>query len=99
MKDLPRVFANPIDKNLTNNRSYSYGKLERSELVRDERSVQSKIDKIFKSEGNVYSIDCLIKFESNEERYTIIGKTNNNLVTRNQKLIPIRDIYDIELAS
>lgn len=98
MKDLPRVYANPIDKNLNNNREFSYGKLENERHIRDEQAVMDKINKIFKHESTTYSIDCLIKFESNEEKYTIIGKTNNNLVTRTQKLIPIREIYDIELA-
>lgn len=98
MKDLPKVFANPIEKDLNNNRSYSYGKLENEKYVRDERSVMEKIDKIFKSDSTLYSIDCIIKFEANEDRYTIIGRTSNNLVTKSQKLIPIRDIYDIELA-
>lgn len=98
MKDLPKVFANPIDKDINHNRSYSYGKLENEVKSRDEALVKEKIDKIFKSDSTLYSIDCLIKFESNEEKYTIIGKTNNNLVTRSQKLIPIREIYDIELA-
>ncbi len=98
MKDLPRVFANPIDRNLNNNREFSYGRLENEKQTRDERAVLEKINKLFKSDSTVYSIDCIIKFESNEERYTIIGKTSNNLVTKTQKLIPIREIYDIELA-
>ncbi len=98
MKDLPKVFANPIDRSLHNNRSYSYGKLEDEKNTRDASQVMDKIDKIFKSDTTLYSIDCIITFERNEEKYTIIGKTNNNLVTKNQKLIPIREIYDIELA-
>lgn len=98
MKDLPKVFANPIDRGINNNRSYSYGVLENQGHVRDERNVLSKIDKLFKNDSTLYSIDCIIKFENNEEKYTIIGKTNNNLVTKTQKLIPIREIYDIELA-
>lgn len=98
MKDLPRVFANPIERDINHNRSYSYGKLENERQMRDERAVLAKIDKLFKSDSTVYSIDCIIKFEANEEKYTIIGKTANNLVTKTQKLIPIREIYDIELA-
>ncbi len=98
MKDLPRVFANPIDRSINNNRSYSYGKLENQKPARDERQVLEKIDKLFKNDSTAYSIDCIIKFENNEEKYTIIGKTNNNLVTKTQKLIPIREIFDIELA-
>ncbi len=98
MKDLPRVFANPINKELNNNRSFNYGKLEDEKKTKNSNLVLEKINKIFKSDGNVYSIDCIITFENREEKYTIIGKTANNLVTKSQRLIPIRDIYDIELA-
>jgi len=98
LKDLPKVFANPIDRSLHNNRSYSYGKLEDEKKTRNEKRVIEKINKIFKNDSTLYSIDCIIVFENNEEKYTIIGKTNNNLVTKSQKLIPIREIYDIELA-
>lgn len=98
MKDLPKVFANPIEKDIKNNRSFTYGKLEEESNERNEKEVLRKIDAIFKREGNVYSIDCLITFENNVGKYTIIGKTSHNLVTRTEKLIPIREIYDIELA-
>ena len=96
MKELPKVFANPIDKNLNNNRSFSYGKLEVDQNLKDERKLASKLDNLFGKE--FYSIDCLIKFENYEERHTIIGKTSNNLVTKTEKLIPIKEIFDIELA-
>ncbi len=98
MKDLPKVFANPINKDLNNNRSYSYDRLEEKTNDRNEGDVQNKINKLFKNEQTIYSIDCIIKFANEEGKYSIIGKTNNNLVTKNQKIIPIKDIYDIELA-
>lgn len=98
MKDLPRVFANPINKNISNNRSFSYGKLTEERSSQNTALVKEKIEKIFKSDGNIYSIDCIITFENSKNKYTIIGKTDNNLVTKTQKLISIKDIYDIELA-
>ena len=98
MKELPKVFANHIDKDISNNRNLSYGRLIEERKVQNLDLVKDKIEKIFKSDGNIYSIDCIITYESHEEKYTIIGRTENNLVTKNQKLIPIRDIYDIELA-
>ena len=97
MKDLPRVFANPIDRNVNNVRT-SYGKLSDAKNVRNESEIRDKIEKLFKSKDTIYSIDCIITFENNIERYTIIGRTESNLVTRTQKLIPIKDIYDINLA-
>lgn len=96
MKDLPKVFANRVDSLANNNTSYCYGKLEMDRHSRDERAVKEKIEKLFKSDSTLYSIDCLIKFEHNEEKHTIIGRTANNLVTKHQKLIPIREIYDVE---
>ena len=98
MRELPKVFANHIDKDISNNRTLSYGKLIEDRKVQDLNTVKEKIERIFKSEGNIYSIDCIITFENHEEKYTIIGKTDNNLVTKTQKLISIKDIYDIELA-
>ena len=98
MKELPKVFANPIDKDISNNRTFSYGKLMEERKTQDLDVVKEKIERIFKSEGNIYSIDCIITFENYEDKYTIIGRTDNNLVTKSQRLISIKDIYDIELA-
>ena len=98
MKDLPKVFANPIDRNISNNKNVAYGKLREDRSSRNESEVLNKINKLFKSDDTIYSIDCLVKFESHEEKHTIIGKTNNNLVTKTQRLIPIKDVYDINLA-
>ena len=98
MKELPKVFANQIDRDISNNRTFSYGKLTEERKTQDLTSVKEKIEHIFKSDGNIYSIDCIVTFKDREDRYTIIGKTEYNLVTKTQKLIPIKDIYDIELA-
>ena len=98
MKELPKVFANPIDKDISNNRTFSYSKLVNEKKQQDLNAVKEKIERIFKSDGNIYSIDCLITFENHKEKYTIIGKTDYNLVTKNQRMISIKDIYDIELA-
>jgi hypothetical protein len=94
LKDLPKVFANPLDGKFNNNRTFSYGRLENPKKVRNEKEVTSKIESIFKDSSIV---NCIITFENTEEKYSIIGKTSNNLVTKSQKLIPIRDIYDIEV--
>lgn len=95
LKDLPKVFANPINKKVNNNNSISYGKLMEDRSPID---VKEKIDKIFKSKDTVYSIDCIISLETGPVKHTIIGKTDNNLVTKTQMTIPIKDILDINLA-
>lgn len=98
LSNIPKVFANKIKPNISNNSSFSYDKLEDRGLSRDEKHIREKIDSIFKSEGNIYRIDCHIKFKNYEDDYTLIGKTSNNLVTKSKNLIKISDIYDIDLA-
>ncbi len=98
MKELPKVFANPIEKKLNNNRSVSYDRLNEEKHSQDLNMVKSKINKLFSREGNIYSIDCLITFENACSKFTIIGKTSNKLVTKTGKLIPMDDIWDIDLA-
>ena len=93
MKILPKVYAN--NKSIVrNNKIYSYSK---NDIVKTD--VKTKINNIFKKNELVYSVDCLIKFEDKEEKYTIIGVTSNHLITDKRKLISISDIYDIELIS
>ncbi len=95
MKDLPKVFANPIEDKKDNNRSFVYSKLERE---KKDIPVREKIDKLFSNDRTIYSIDCIIKLDSGEKKCTVIGKTMNNLVTKNQEIIPISSIKDIDLA-
>lgn len=98
MKELPKVYANPIDKPIDNNISYCYGKLVEDRIQRDEKYVIDQINKLLKKENTLYSIDCTITYFDTKETCTIIGKTKNSLVTKSQRVIPIKDIYDIELA-
>ena len=97
MKILPKVFPASTDKMVRNNKSVSYSKFS-EEKKRDEALVRKKINKIFKSDEQIYSIDCLIYYENTVEKYTIIGVTSNHIITSSRKLISISEIYDIELA-
>ncbi len=97
MKDLPKVFANKIDKLLSNNKNVSYGELREGEKKADRDALNKKIRALFDKESVTYSYNCKIIFKDHEEKHIIIGKTDNYLVTRREKLIPINDIIDIEL--
>lgn len=97
MKDLPKVFANPIEKNISNNKNFSYGKLDEYEKIRDEQQVLAKINKYFNGDRNNGAREFLLKFANKEDVFVLIGSTNNNLITKTGRLIPIRDIYDISL--
>lgn len=97
MKVLPKVIPGKTDKMVRNNKTVSYNKIT-NEKTRDEKMVREKINKIFKRDEQIYSIDCLVYFENTVEKYTLIGATTNHLITSERKLISISEIYDIELA-
>ena len=55
-----------------------------------------KINNLFKSNKYIYKINVNIKTKSRDFDTTIIGKMNNNLITIDNNLIPIKDIVDIK---
>lgn len=105
-KKLPGIFANKIDKNISNNKDVYYSanndsKLEISESRNDESkkdsnlNVYQKINKIFSSTRYVYKADVRIKLKNEQINCRIIGKNATHLITMDNKLIPISDIIDI----
>ena len=94
-KDLPKVYANPIDKDIRNNTNFYYGK---NEEVRKEKEVNvyEKINQIFASRHHVYKSNVLIKTKNGQLRTTIVGKAGNFLLTLNGDKINMLDITDIE---
>ena len=93
-KDLPKVYANPIDKDIRNNDNIFYGKNEELKLDRN-INVYEKINQIFASPHHVYKSNVLVKTKKGEIKTTIIGKTGNFLLTLNGKKINMLDILDI----
>jgi len=92
---LPKVFPVQNDKEIRNNSSFSYNKT--NDVIRNDDRVRSTIRKIFKRDEQIYSIDCVIRFKDDKKRYTLIGATSNHLITKDKRLIPINDVYDISL--
>ena len=93
MVRLPKVFPIQNDEKIRNNKTFSYNKT--NSLIRNDKKVKEQINKIFKSDKQVYSIDCMIVFKDEKKKYTLIGATTNHLITRDKRLIPIDDVYDI----
>lgn len=105
-KKLPGIFANKIDKNISNNKDVYYSanndsKLEISESRNDESkkdsnlNVYQKINKIFSSTRYVYKADVRIQLKDEQIDCRIIGKNATHLITMDNKLLPISDIIDI----
>lgn len=108
-KELPKVYANKIDKELDNNDTYSYNmnndetriSKEKETVVKDgkiEKNILQKIDDIFKSPRYVYKADVVIKTKEGESVYKVIGKNYNSLITIDNELIKIDDILDIHFS-
>lgn len=85
------IFVNPIDKSISNNRNVSFDRLNS-----DGDTVIEKINNIFSDENKTYRINCEITFSNSKHNYTIIGRTQNSLVTIDRNTIRISDIVDIK---
>jgi len=100
MKKLPKLFTNSFNEKIDNSKEYTTVRekvIEENKLTKYE--INKKIDMIFKSKNYIYKVDVLIKFNDREINTTLIGKTNDNLITIDNKLIKISDIYDINLTN
>ena len=97
MKKLPNLYANTFDKKIDNSLEYitiSNEVLDNIEL--NNYDLIKKIDNIFKSKNYIYKINTEITLKDKILTETIIGKTNNKLITINNELINISDIINIK---
>lgn len=94
-KDLPRVYANPIDKDIRNNNDIYVSKNEERNHTK-KINVYEKINQIFASPHHVYKSNVLVKTKNGEIRTTIVGKSGNYLLTLNGERINMLEINDIE---
>ncbi|MEG2322541.1 MAG: hypothetical protein RSB71_03580 [Bacilli bacterium] len=94
-KKLPKVFANDINKSLTNNDRFYYGKEEKP---KSKIPISQKINKIFSSTNYVYKADVDITLNSGKVSKKIIGRNKTDLITMDNELIKISDIIDIEFS-
>lgn len=97
MKKLPKLYTNTFNKKIDNSIEFTRvkeKKLEGNKLTKYE--INKKIDMIFKSKNYIYKVNVIIKLNNKELNTTLIGKTNDNLITIDNNLIKISDIYDIK---
>lgn len=96
MKDLPKVFASPINKHLNNNDEVSKSTNAYKEQVID---ISKKINDIFSSYSYVYKADVIITTNEGKTREKVIAKKDNYLITIDNKKIDIGTIKDIEMVN
>ena len=97
MKKLPKLYTNTFNKKIDNSKDFT---TIRDNIVEEDKlstfDINKKIDMFFKSKDHIYKVNVLIKYSDREMNTTLIGKTNDNLITLDNKLIKISDIYDIK---
>ncbi|MBQ6686919.1 MAG: hypothetical protein IJN03_00155 [Bacilli bacterium] len=97
-KDLPGVFANPLNKDFKNVQEIYYSKndltLRNSSVSID--SILTKINRIFNSSHHVYKSKVKITTNNGILVKEIVGKSSGNLLTLDGEVIKIIDILDIE---
>lgn len=94
--DLPKVFQNKNLGNINNTQEY-FHTINKSIVNKtpSKININDKINKLFGSNRFIYKIPALITTSTQEYQTTIIGKTNNKLITIDNELIDIKDIIDI----
>lgn len=109
---IPKVFANPVKKDIGNNKRVFYSSKETAssdDVDSNENSfaerlggnvkgknINQKINSIFSSSRYVYKADVEITLKDGVVTKRIIGKNANHLITIDNELIPISDIVDIQ---
>ncbi len=82
MKDLPEIFKNKLDDDLNNNK----------EFFRSNSSHDEDINSILKS----IPVTVYIETNTKELTTTIIGRTENYIITKMREVIYINDIKTIK---
>lgn len=105
-KEVPKVYANTIDKELKNNEKVVYSRGEPKEEIKETRvemlkrelsgNINQKIRDIFNSQRYIYKADVIITLKDKKITKKVIGRNGNNLITYDNELIPISEIIDIE---
>ena len=108
-KKLPKVFANPQQKQFNNNEKVYYSKEEvrndkRESNLSDQigvrniesKNIYQKLNDIFSSERYVYKADVDIITKNGKIRTKVIGQNRTHVITMDNQLISIGDIEDIK---
>lgn len=111
-KKLPKVFANPQQKQFNNNEKVYYSKEEvrsdkRESNLSDQissrniesKNIYQKLNDIFSSERYVYKADVDIITKNGVMRTRVIGQNRTHVITMDNQLISIGDIEDIKFIN
>lgn len=100
-KNLPGVFANKIESDISNNKKVYYSFDDKQNI--DNRipsligqNINQKLNTIFNSPNYVSKVTVRIFLANECIVKKIVGRNKNYLITIDNELIPISEIIDIE---
>lgn len=88
-KELPKIYKGKISSNASNNLRSVRG-------IKDDIDIRSNINKLFK-ENKLYKKDVEIQTNNNTFKTKIIGKTENHIISIDNKVIKIEDIQKFKI--
>lgn len=93
-KDLPNIYKGKVKNDLNQKIAYISNDIEEV----SKKSINNQIKDIFESDKFLYKAETLITLNNGDKiKKTIIGKTNNSLITIDDELIEVSNISKIEL--
>lgn len=102
-KILPSLYKGKVKNNNKNQKQIVLGKIEdniTNVVVNDEKeekNINRRIKDIFNSPNYVYKANVSIIMDDNQNlKKTIIGRTNNSLITIDDELIDVSKIIQID---
>lgn len=94
MKKIPKVYVNPINKDIDNEQKYF-----RSGNINSNYSKGISlydIDKVLNSNKHIYRSKVRLNINNNYVEKIIVSRSNNYLITIDNEKIPISNIFSIE---
>lgn len=98
-KKLPEIFKGKVSKD-KNQKQSILNTYSEEVVINNDKNVDEQIDDIFSSENYVYKADVQITMVDGDTiKKTIIGRTNNSLITMDDELIDVKNISQIDFLN
>ena len=95
-KKLPNIYKGRVKNDITNQKQSIVDSEDNYIKEENNKPVSRQINDIFSSPNYVYKADVEITLNSGENiKKTIIGRTNNSLITMDDELIDVSNISQI----
>ncbi|MBR4618480.1 MAG: hypothetical protein IKO49_04155 [Bacilli bacterium] len=96
MAKLPKIYHKDINKNISNNKEYTYIEKKTTHSLKTNETTEEIINSLFKENGFIFNKPIIIKTKDKIYDTAIIKKTASKVYTLTEDIINIKDIISIE---